>query len=232
MRVVEISRNGDNRLGHLFAEIGLGGLPHPRQDKGADLARAVALAAGLDPGIAVVAADDLVRHQGFVLFDHRVVIAPADEPLDCKNRILRVGDRLAACRLPDQHLAGARKRDHRRRRARPFRVLDHFGFAAFHHGDTGKGRPQIDPDDFGHSTPPAQKRKPPQPERPARSWLNATIRLRFPFPAAPPGTERSSRMSPLPPDHSATPRARWGRWRPFGRRSGVASASPLAAWGS
>jgi NAD-specific glutamate dehydrogenase len=153
LRVVEISRDGDDGLRHLFTEVGLGGLPHPGQNEGADLARAVALAADLDPGIAIVAADDSVRNQALVLLDHRVVVAAADQPLDREDRVLRVGDRLAARRLPDQYLAGARETNHRRRRARPFGVLDHLGLAAFHHGNTRISRPQIDPNDFGHSTP-------------------------------------------------------------------------------
>src|SRR5207302_4465284 len=143
----------DDRLRYLFAEIGLACFPHSGQNEGADLARAVALSTGLDPGIAIVARDELVGHQALVLFDHRVVVAPADQPLDREDRVLRVGDRLAARRLPDQHFAGARETDHRRRRARPFGVLDHLGLAAFHHGNTRISRPQIDPDDFGHSTP-------------------------------------------------------------------------------
>jgi len=105
-----------------------------------------------------------------VLFDHWVVIAPADQPLDGEYRILGVGDRLAPCRLSDQHFARTRESDHRRRRAHAFRVLDHLGFAAFHHGDTGKSRPQIDPNDFGHSTPPAQKRS--RPNRSGSPVLN------------------------------------------------------------
>src|SRR5205823_6808022 len=156
LRVVEISGDRDDRLRYLFAEIGLACFPHSGQNEGADLARAVALSTGLDPGIAIVARDDLVGHQALVLFDHRVVIAPADQPLDREDRILRVGDRLTPRWLSNQHLAGTRESDHRGRGTRAFRVLDHFGFAAFHYGDTGKGRPQIDPDDFGHSTPPAK----------------------------------------------------------------------------
>ena len=53
LRVVEVSGNGDHRLGDGLAEIGLGGFLHLLQDEGGDLRRAIILAAGLDPGVAV-----------------------------------------------------------------------------------------------------------------------------------------------------------------------------------
>jgi hypothetical protein len=155
LAVVEIGRHRDDRLGDLLAEIGLGGFLHLGQDEGADLARAVAFAARLDPGIAIVAADDLIWHEGFVLLDHRILEAAPDQPLDGKDRVLGVGDRLSLGRLSDQHLAGRGKRNDRRRGPRPFRVFDDLGLTAFHDGDAGICRPEIDPDHFGHVLSPA-----------------------------------------------------------------------------
>jgi hypothetical protein len=43
---------------------------------------------GLDPGIAVVGLHDLVGNKLLVLLDGRVVIAPADQALDGKKRVL------------------------------------------------------------------------------------------------------------------------------------------------
>ncbi len=54
--VVEISRNGDDRLLDLLAEMGFGGLLHLLQDEGGNLRGRILLAVGLDPGVAVVAA--------------------------------------------------------------------------------------------------------------------------------------------------------------------------------
>ena len=69
--IVEIGRNGDDGLRDLFAEITLGGLLHLLQDEGGDLRGRVFLAVGLDPGVAIVAAHDLVGHEALVLLDDR-----------------------------------------------------------------------------------------------------------------------------------------------------------------
>jgi hypothetical protein len=47
------------------------------------LGRRILLAfADLDPGVAIVALDDLVGHEALVLGDHRIVVAAADQALD------------------------------------------------------------------------------------------------------------------------------------------------------
>ena len=83
--VVEIGGNGDDRLLDLLAEIGLRGLLHLLQDEGGDLRRRIGLAFDLDPGIAVGGPHDLVGDELLVLLHHRVVVAPADQPLDRKD---------------------------------------------------------------------------------------------------------------------------------------------------
>ena len=121
LRVVEVSGNGDHRLGDGLAEIGLGGFLHLLEDEGGNLRRRIILAAGLDPGVAVRALDDLVGHQLGVLLGDRIVEAAADQALHRENRIVGIGDRLALRRLADQTLAVLGESDDRRRRARAFR---------------------------------------------------------------------------------------------------------------
>jgi hypothetical protein len=89
----------------LLAEIGFGGFLHLLQDEGGDLRRRIVLAAGLDPGVAVRALDDLVGDELGVLLGDRVVEAAADQALDREQGIVGIGDRLALGRLADQPLA-------------------------------------------------------------------------------------------------------------------------------
>ena len=80
--------HGDNRLGDLLAEIVLGGLLHLLQDDRRDLRRAVLLAADLDPGVAVVVLDDLVRQHLDRLLHFGVVEPAADQTLDREDRVV------------------------------------------------------------------------------------------------------------------------------------------------
>ena len=170
LAVVEIGRHGDDRLGDGLAQIGLGGFLHLLQHEGADLGGRVFLAAALDPGVAVVAGNDLEGHQLHLLLHHRIDEAAADHALDAVKGVLGVGDGLAFGRLADQALARFREGDHGGRRARALAVLDHLGLLAFHDGDAGIGGAEIDADDFGHipyllvsGTPAAQNGAAPAP---------------------------------------------------------------------
>ena len=127
----------------------LGRLLHFLQDEGGDLRGRVFLAVGLHPGVTIVAAHDLVGHQRLVLLDDGIVEAAADQALDGEDGVLRVGHGLALGRLADQDLAVLAERDHGGRRPRSFGVFDHLRLSAFHHGDTGIGRSQIDTDYLG-----------------------------------------------------------------------------------
>ena len=149
--IVEVGRDRDDRLGHRFAQVALGGFLHFLKDVGRNLRRSVLLAARLHPGIAIVGFDDLVRHKTLVLLDGLVAIAPADQALDREYGVFRVGDRLALGRLAGEDLAILCESHHGRGRSGPFRVLDDFGIFAFHDSDAGIGRAKVNANDFGHS---------------------------------------------------------------------------------
>src|SRR5262249_8122158 len=110
----------------------------------------VFLAAALDPGVAIVARNDLVRHQIHILLHHRIGEAAADQALDRKECIFGVGHRLAFRGLADQALARFGKRNHRGRRAHTLAVLDHLRILAFHHGNARVRRAEIDTNDLAH----------------------------------------------------------------------------------
>ena len=148
--VVEIGRNGDDRLLDLLAEIGLGRLLHLLQDEGGDLRGRVGLAFDLDPGVAVGGAHDLVGDELLVLLHHRVVVAAADEALDREDGALRIGDRLALGRLADEPLAVVGEGDDRGRGAHALRIFDDLRRLAFHDGDARIGRAEVDADDLAH----------------------------------------------------------------------------------
>ena len=139
-----------DRLGYGTAEIGFRRLLHLGEDEGADLARAVFLAANFNPCVAVVAGDNVVGNHLLVFGDDRVVVAPADQPLDGIDCVFRVGDALALGRLADQDLALLREGDHRRRGAAALGILDDPGLVAFHHGNARVRRSEVDADRFCH----------------------------------------------------------------------------------
>ena len=140
--------------GDRAAEIGFRGLLHLLRMKALIWLGTVFLAPDLDPGVAVIAGDDLVGDHALVFLRHRIVIAPADQPLDGEDRVLRIGDALALGRLADQDLATLGKGNHRRRRPCALGVLDDLRRAAFHDRDTGVGGSEIDADCLGHRNSP------------------------------------------------------------------------------
>ena len=150
LAVVEIGGNRDDSFRNRLAEIGLGRFLHLLQNERADLRGRIFLAAALDPSVAIVAGNDLVRDKIHVLLHHRIGKAAADQALDRKERVLGIGHRLAFRRLADQALARFGKCNHRGRRAHTLAILDHLGTLAFHHGNAGVRRAEIDTDDLAH----------------------------------------------------------------------------------
>ena len=132
--VVKIGRNGDDGLGHTFAQVVLSRLLHLLQDKGRDFRRTVVLVPDFDPGVAVRLGHVVgQRLSGFG--DHRVLVAIAHETFDREDRIFGIGDGLASGDLPDEALSAIGESGHRRRNAATLGIGDHGRFAAFHDRD-------------------------------------------------------------------------------------------------
>ena len=100
LAVVEVGRNGDNRLGDFLAEIVLGRLLHLLQDERRDFRRAVFLAADLDPGRAVIILHHLVRKDLDRLLHFGVVEPASHQTLYRENRVGRIRNRLTLRDLP------------------------------------------------------------------------------------------------------------------------------------
>ncbi len=79
-----------------------------------------------------------------------IVEAAADQPLDGEEGEFGIGDALALGGLADQALAIRGEGHDGGRGAGAFGILDDLGGRAFHHGDAGIGRAQIDADYFSH----------------------------------------------------------------------------------
>ena len=141
LRVVEVRRHRDDRVGDLLAEVRLGGLLELAQNHAPrSPAASTCLPRTSTHASPLARLDDLVRHAAG-LARHFVELA-AHEPLDREDRVLGVGDRLALGDLADQALAVFRERHHRWRGPRAFLVHDHDGLPVFHHGDDRVGRAQ------------------------------------------------------------------------------------------
>jgi hypothetical protein len=139
LRIVEVRRNGNDGLGHFLAKIIFRGLLHLAQNFRRHLLRSDLLAANLDPRVAIVSLDDFVWHQRDVLLHFLFLEAPADQPFDREDGVLRIGNCLSFRGSPNENLAVLEVGDDRRRRARAFRIFDDLGLAAFHDGDTTVG---------------------------------------------------------------------------------------------
>src|SRR5438067_6390223 len=141
LRVVEVGRHGDHRVGHLLAEVGFRVGLELLQDHRRDLLGGVALSLDLDLDPAIFSGDDLVgNHLSLGL--HFVVLA-THEALDREDGVLRIDGRLPPGQLAHQALACLRKGDDRRRGSSAFRVRNNNRLAGFHDRDYRVRGPQV-----------------------------------------------------------------------------------------
>ena len=129
LRVVEVRRDGDDRVGDLLTEVGLGVALELHQHPRGDLLRGVLLAVDVDRPVG------------------------ADLPLDRADRPVGVGHRLALGDLADEHLAVAGEGDDGRGRPGALRVGDDGGLASFQNADAGVRGAEVDADRTCHGVP-------------------------------------------------------------------------------
>ena len=152
LRIVEVGRHGDDRLGDLFAQVILGRFLQLAKHLGRNLGRRHLLAANFKIHFAMGAAHALEGHAldvfgGF--FE-----TTADEALGRKDRVLGIGDGLPARDLADQNLALVVPGHHRRGQAPAFFVRDDLGLLAVHDGNDRVGGPEVNSDDLSHDLRP------------------------------------------------------------------------------
>ena len=122
LSVIEVRRDGDDRVGDVLTEVAFGVALEFLQRARTDLLGGVVLAVDRDGPVG------------------------AHVTLDRPDGAVDVGHRLVLGGLADQHLAIACKSDHRRRGAGALRVGDDDGVAAFENRDDGVGGPEVDTD--------------------------------------------------------------------------------------
>ncbi len=124
--VVEVRRDGDDRVGHLLAQVRLGVPLQLLQHEGADLLRVEVLAVQVDLPVGA-----------------HVALDRPDGPVD-------VGHGLALGHLADQHLTVLGEGDDGRRGPGALGVGDDGGLAALQNADDGVSRAQVDADRTCH----------------------------------------------------------------------------------
>ena len=147
LRVVEICRHGDDRVGNFLAEIVFRRLLQLLQNHRRDLRRGKLLALRHDRHVVAVALN-LIRDHLQLFADF--VIAASHEPLDRVNRVLGIGDGLPLGDLPHQPFAGLGESDDRRRSPSTFFIRYNFRLSTLHNRDAGVGGAKVNSNNLSH----------------------------------------------------------------------------------
>ena len=108
----------------------------------------------VDPNgyVAVLSADDFVRHDGFITLNFFVLEAAANQAFNRKQGVLRVCHCLTFSRLTNQSFTILGIGNDRRRGAIAFGVLQHACSSAIHNRYTRVGSTQVDTNDLRHNS--------------------------------------------------------------------------------
>ena len=150
LRIVEVGRHGNNRFRHRLAQKVFRRLLHLHQHLCCDLRRRHLLAIYLNPGIAIIGFDNLVRHHLDVFLHDVVFKLTTYQTLDSEQCVVRVRYRLTLRRLTNKRLTVTRIRDDGRRGAITLGVFNYLGFATIQHCYAGVGGAQVDTNYLSH----------------------------------------------------------------------------------
>ena len=148
LRVVEIRRHGDDRLGDFLAEIIFRRLLQFLQDHRGDLGRSIFLALR-HHGHMIPVPFNLIRDH--LQFFANLVVAASHEPLDRVDCVLRIGDGLPLGDLPYQPFPGFRESDDRRRSPPTFFIRDHLWLSALHNSYARVGCAEVNSNNLSHN---------------------------------------------------------------------------------
>ena len=153
--IVEISGNGDHRLGDGLTEIFTGVLGQLAQNLGRDLFRGELLvenrALHLHVGAGLL--DAIAHFLGFLV---HLIDTTADEALDGIKGVVRIHHRLTLGDLTDQLVLVLGVSHDGGRGPETLGVRDHGGFATFHHGHATVRGAKVNADNLAHRWPPPE----------------------------------------------------------------------------
>ena len=149
--IIEVRRDGDDRLADLLPEVVLRRLLHLHEHASGDLGRGHLASVGLHPGVVVaVGLHDPVGDHLDVALHHVVGDPAANQPLDREQGVVGVRHRLAFRRLADQCVRIGSERDDGRRGPIALAVLDDARAGALHDRDARVRGAEVDADGLGH----------------------------------------------------------------------------------
>ena len=150
LRVVEVSRHGDDCFGDFLSEVVLSGLFHLLKDDGADLLRGIETSVDVHTGSVVVATRYFIRNT--CDFRLQAVVGLAHETLDRIDSFGRVCDGLTFSRVAYFTLTAIDESNNRRGRTLTLSVSNDDRFVTLHYGYTRVCGTEVNSNNFRHSS--------------------------------------------------------------------------------